>query len=359
MNDRLTNSLRAGLKWMRRHPMEWLRRRPMAVALLVVALLLGVGLLAGVLFPPPADDEESGPASNDEVSRNARSDFRLEAVAGDAIGIETDTEFLLTSERDLATDTIRGMLRIVPEVEIQITKAGAGRYTVSPTEPLDSGTLYRFTSEVGEDGSQAPASWAFQTKSPIQIVQTLPRNQGTQVPLNTGIEVTFSHDGVENIEDHWQISPPVQGRFELHKRVAVFVPKELQANTLYTVTITSGLGVRGTNDVMAEDKVFQFETGGGERSGFVDFGPALGFTRKVNEAGTQETPAFELYSSRAPAGPVTIAAYRYPTILHFLDALQQYQSIPTWAYLTRERYAAPTDNLILQTTFETELQELG
>ena len=194
MNDRLTNSLRAGLKGLRRHPMEWLRRRPMAVVLLVVALLLGAGLLAGLLFPPPADDEEPGPASIDDVSRNAQSDFRLEAVAGDAIGIETDTAFLLTSEQDLATDAIRGMLRITPEVEMQITKAGAGRYTVSPTEPLDPGTLYRFTIEygqVGEYGSQAPASWAFQTKSPIQIVQTLPRNQGTQVPLNTGIAAEY------------------------------------------------------------------------------------------------------------------------------------------------------------------------
>ena len=356
MNDRLTYSLRAGLKWLRRHPMEWLRRRPMAVALLVVALLLGVGLLAGVLFPPPADDEESGPASNDEVSRNARSDFRLEAVAGDAIGIETDTAFLLTSERDLATDAIRGMLRIAPEVEMQITKAGVGRYTVSPIESLSSGTLYRFTIE---DGSQAPASWAFQTKNPIQIVQTLPRNQGTQVPLNTGIELTFSHDGVAGIEDHWQISPPVQGRFELHKRVVVFVPENLQPDTLYTVTITSGIGVRGTDDVMAEDKVFQFETGGAERTGFVDYGPALDFTRKVNEAGTQETPAFEIYRTNAEPGPVTIAAYRYPTLLHFLDALQQYQNIPTWAYVTRNRYVAPTDDLILQTTFQTELRELG
>ena len=51
------------------------------------------------------------------------------------------------------------------------------------------------------------------------------------------------------------------------KRVVVFVPKELQANTLYTVTLKPGVTVPDSELEMTADFRFQFETGSEERTG--------------------------------------------------------------------------------------------
>src|SRR5690606_9149197 len=100
-------------------------------------------------------------------------------------------------------------------------------------------------------------TWSFQTKNEFTVLGSLPRDKGWAVPVNTGIEIVFSHENYQDIEEYFEITPRVEGFFERHKRTAVFVPKGLQPGTIYTVRVKKGLGVLGSSETLKEDFVFQ------------------------------------------------------------------------------------------------------
>ena len=118
------------------------------------------------------------------------------------------------------------------------------------SRPLDEGQLYRFRL-IGPTGALG-GTWAYQTQSPLEIVTTLPGDRSIDVPIDTGIEVTFDQDGVADIAGHFRIQPEVPGRFELHQfRTWVFVPEQqLQPSTAYRVTVSPGIGMTGSDQVL-------------------------------------------------------------------------------------------------------------
>ena len=62
----------------------------------------------------------------------------------------------------------------------------------------------------------------------------------SDVPTNTGIEVTFDQDGVVDAAAHMTIAPEDPRSFEQHGRTLAFVPAErLAASTIYTVTVSA------------------------------------------------------------------------------------------------------------------------
>ena len=93
---------------------------------------------------------------------------------------------------------------------------------IVPQTPLTPGAAYHFTLHAG-DGTTV-GSWAFQAHQPLRIVTTLPEDTQTDVPLATGVEVTFDQDGVVDPASHFSIKPAVAGRSETHGRVLSFVP---------------------------------------------------------------------------------------------------------------------------------------
>ena len=239
--------------------------------------------------------------------------FSLSPTVGDVSGIAPESAFVLVSEVPLDTSALAERVRAEPALNLEVEPLAAEqasarpdlraeyRYSVQSTEPMAPGQVYRFTL-LDSAGETPLRTWAFQTQSVLRVVQTLPADQSTEVPLNIGIELTFSHDGVEGVEARWRIDPPVQGRFEVHKRVVVFVPKELQANTLYTVTLEAGLTVPGSAIETASEFRFQFETGSGERTGETPGGPpGLQFSRLTWESSTGEPPALALFGYDAGA----------------------------------------------------------
>ena len=97
-------------------------------------------------------------------------------------------------------------------------------------------------------------------KDTFKVQSVLPDDQTVSVPVNTGIEITFS-DKVSDIDSLFSVSPDVKGRFEKHGKTVVFVPeKELSYKTVYTVTLKAGVKNAAKNAVTTEDTVFSFET---------------------------------------------------------------------------------------------------
>lgn len=306
------------------------------------------------------------PAEGDAWQRVALPDepecFEMSAESADAAGVAVDASFELVSSVELAADDVGRLLSVEPAVPLQVTEADAGSFRVVPEAPLAEGTVYRFALRDAPGGAKL-AGWAFQTRAPLRVVQTLPEDQSSAVPLDTGVEITFSHDGVTGAEEAFSIEPEVAGRFETHGRTIVFVPEALAPETLYTVRLAPAVTVADADLALDEPFAMQFETGVEERdTTAASIGPALRFSRAIWEQPTADAPVLSLFSTTgAPdaAETVPVTVYRYADIEDMLQALDAYAQVPTWAYAARSAYRADTAGLAAALTFEAELQPLG
>ena len=174
-----------------------------------------------------------------------------------ASGVDVSSAFLLTPPDDIPLEKIARALSIDGQPAPSVTQSGANGFLVSPAATLASNTLYIFRLE--RDGKD-DITWAFQTCKKFQITSNYPYDQATNVPVNSGVEITFSDEGYTSFEECFSITPEVGGRFEYHKNTAVFVPRKLDYRTLYTVTVKAGVRLSGTNEALLTDYVFSFET---------------------------------------------------------------------------------------------------
>jgi hypothetical protein len=78
-------------------------------------------------------------------------------------------------------------------------------YTIEFDKPLQGDSIYNFI--LTDKDSGARHSWAFQTKRQLTVARTLPRDKSTYVPVNTGIEITFTHDNIETRKNIFQYLP--------------------------------------------------------------------------------------------------------------------------------------------------------
>ncbi len=291
----------------------------------------------------PSDDWRSVAAPT------ATSCFSVTASGGDASGVPVDASFVVESTEPVNAQALAAKISVTPHFEFDLQPISSGqaaarpvkvavasRYRIQPRAPLAEDTVYRVT-VMDASGERPVHEWSFQTRRTLRVVSTLPADQATDVPLNIGIELTFSHAGVEGVENNFRIQPAVDGSFETHKRTVVFVPQALQAQTLYTVTLGSGVSVADT-DLTLSPFTFSFETGTSDRSGETPTAAAgLQFSRRVWESGTSETPALALFrfsnNGNVDAGGLSLpfTVYRFADRDAYLASLQQFTAIPSWA----------------------------
>ncbi len=338
------------------------------------ALAAGVAVVLAIMFvagprggapgasPGPSDQGVAGvsPSPRPPIEFPWDVTFEMSATMVDASGVHPDTEFVLTSADDLPVDTVLALLRVEPEVPLNVARESAGQYRIRAEDALEPGEIYRFVlQDVGAPTPHVLASFAFQTRTPVGVVQTIPRDQSTGVPINTGIELTFTQEGVEDIEGHFRIEPAVPGTFEIHRRTIVFVPQGgLAPATLYTVTVTGGLTVAGSDEVMADDLVFRFETADERRTGEIGR-PYLNFTRRTAESSTSEAPALETYLTAEVEVTLSVQVFRFDGAEGFLDSLEEYEQLPEWAGATREGFVTDTVGLEQVAAFDAAVQRIG
>ena len=171
-------------------------------------------------------------------------------------GAAIDTAFRFTSLDGSSAAKLATRLDVTPAIQLARTTTSGRTVTLTPAKPLKPGTTYRFALRRA-DGTIA-GTWAVTAAKTLRIVGTTPESESTGVPRNTGIEFTFDQPGVTvgAIRDAFSISPATKGRFEVHGKVAAFVPtKRLKAYTLYTVTLHQGVPLPGTGQKLERDVV--------------------------------------------------------------------------------------------------------
>jgi alpha-2-macroglobulin len=289
--------------------------------------------------------------------------YTLAPSKKDASGIAADSTFVLTSNVRLGAAALGKILTVNPAVSLRVTaiKEGASStYRIQPKGRLAPNTVYRFRLLDAPNGHVA-RSWAFQTQAKLRVVQTLPANQATDVPLNVGIELTFSEDGVTGVESRFKIAPATPGRFEVHKRTVVFVPKSLKPATIYTVTLQPGAAVRGSSSRIETPVVFRFETGVTGRSGQAPGGPAVDFSRNVWESATSREPVLSLFNGGGGTPPksLRVNVYRLNDANAWVSSLRSVLSAPSWAGRARGSLHPRTKGLARAATFNASLQSVG
>jgi len=176
-------------------------------------------------------------------------------------GVARTTAFLLTSLTGRPVTDLAARVVADPPVQFTVTTSGATTALLQPATALAAATRYRL-SLTRTDGT-IEASWTARTAAPLHVTDTVPGDTATDVPLDTGIELTFDQAGVatDAIGKFFTIAPATAGHFEAKDRAVAFVPSsQLRKGTLYTVTVRRGLPIAGTGESLEKDVTFRFET---------------------------------------------------------------------------------------------------
>ncbi|HCQ31256.1 TPA: hypothetical protein DIU27_02650 [Candidatus Collierbacteria bacterium] len=307
-------------------------------------LFVSVGLLISVVLASQYLQRSA------KLKLGSTTGLLLTADRQDSLGTFQDSTFTLKSDQDLTVASLKNSITFFPEIDFDISEINPRQFSISPKTALKDNSLYR----IKILAEQKTFSWAFQTKNDFRVVQTLPRDQGTYVPINTGIEITFSHDNWEDIgykEGNFEITPPVEGRFERHKRTISFIPKSLTPNTLYTVKINKGLKLKETTETLKDDFIFRFETQPSTNT------PVLGFARNFYEFSPTETPAFDIYTSSIGGADLSVKVYQYPSSQSFISDFTTLLSIPNWAFNSLRSKRLPVTGLNKVLEFNTPIQK--
>ncbi len=188
------------------------------------------------------------PASAADYSRGG---YSLTPVSYDGTGVMPDSLYILSGASEAPRITINDT------ISATVTPNGDGTFTVAPDAPLGYNKLYTFKL-MGDD----PVTWTFQTAEKFRVEKTLPGDYASDVPINSGIEITFSHGDIdfESVKNSFSIKPRVDGKWELHDKTAVFVPeKPFYHDTEYTVVISGG-ATRTNGETLGESCRFSFTT---------------------------------------------------------------------------------------------------
>ncbi len=277
--------------------------------------------------------------------------------------VDLDSGFLLAGLAGTPASELASHVTVKPALELTATTEADGRVRLTPAEPLTPGAVYEFT--LTGDQGETLDTWAFQARQPLRIVSTLPNNQDAEVPIDTGIEVTFDQDGVVDAAAHMTIEPTVKGRFEQHDRVLAFVPDKLEPATIYTVTVSRGVAVGSTGEQLETDIRFQFETvAAGEAQ---PEATSFRFSRDLFESATADRPVVSVWAygdfydeSGEPRWPksVPLEVYRLPDRAAAIDAFLQLRSVPRWSRWHAED-DVPTQGLTRVAGLDAHLEEIG
>ncbi|MGE0686635.1 MAG: Ig-like domain-containing protein [Dehalococcoidia bacterium] len=279
--------------------------------------------------------------------------IELQASDENEAGIAPGSTFALKSDVALSADSIKAQLKTSPEIAYSVNVVAPGEAVLTPDAPLAEDRVYRF--EFVSSSGLLISSWAFQVRPEFRVTGSLPAHQSTQVPIDTGIEISFNLDGVVRAEDFVQITPAAEGHFEQHKRTLVFVPRELQPETIYTVSVAPGVTAAG-GALLSEPYTFAFETGTNRRGQPGSPVRWTGFMQLMGEATPQEPPAVTLYSDQGALDAVDVQVFSYPTLDAFITDWDRVDRQPSWALSARRRTLADTSVLPLAMSFKAPVE---
>jgi hypothetical protein len=338
----------------------------------LVAIIIGVLIIALVaslafLFIKKDGQDEivedlfSGFSKLMISSAYAEDNFSLVAKNSDSLGVTPDSSYILKSKEPLKTSLIEDSLRIEPDLDYDIKKISDQEWEITPKQQPEPNILVKaslsasYITASGEQ-KQNDYSWAFQVKDNFKVIHSIPRELGTSVPLNSGIEVTFSHDNFVDFDKHFEISPTLPGFFEKHGRTAVFVAEDnMTAGTIYTVTVKNTLGLEGSNETLGQDYSFAFETRADSPQNSPNSSEGwLSVSRSFIETNSTEGPVVQIYA-RNITDKINTGVYKFNNWEQYFESVKQRDQLPWWSY-SKEGYTEDVSKLNKVLSLDLDIQ---
>jgi len=277
--------------------------------------------------------------------------YTLTASDEDESGVDELAEFTLESKGELDAEEIATVMSISPETSFTVEQVDNYTVVLVPDVALESGELYQFEL-AAQNLDDAPYKktfrWAYSVSDAFRVTGTHPGMASSGAPINTGIEIDLSHSGAEAVDfqQHFRISPEVNGSFRVEDKVVTFVPNgNLKENTIYTVTLNAELPLAGTDQTLGEDYVWQFETGDNE-----DLNANLTIARfeviSSDEGSLIPANAYS-WDKRNEEELIDVQVYKYENYEDYLAAIMDYRdSVPAWASAAEEHYEVSNSGLV-------------
>ncbi len=327
------------------------RKRIITIKKASLAIACVFVLLLGIFFIPNSTFTEK------VIAGDYRGGFTLTPVSSDSTGIKPDSEFILDSKNSIDLKKLEASLSIDKEPAPHISENGLNSFKIKPARELKQNSLYTFRIKSPDRGD---ITWTFQTCATFKILGAFPGDKTTDVPTNSGIEIYFSHEGFEDIDKYFEISPKAEGRFERHKKAVVFVPKALKEATLYTVKVKKGLKLTGTDYTIGEDFSFQFETTSTSENSPYEKG-FFSYLQSINEFVPDEAPNLLVNyhintQNQNNTIKVKTGVYAYKDADSFIAVLENIRTTAasSWAYRSTSKILIPVIGLEKRLEFEQE-----
>ncbi len=287
---------------------------------------------------------------------NAQDNFELVPAKSDSLGVTADSYYILKSKEQFETKTLKKYLAVEPRFDFQLKEISTTEWQLIPDKPLTAGTIIKVslsTSYYNESGEQKERdySWAFQVKDNFKVLNSIPRQAATNVPVESGIEIMFSHDNFIDYEKYFSIEPKTEGRFEKHGRTLVFVPQALNKSQLYTVRIAQGLPLKDSTETLAEDYTFSFETIGSDHLSNSYFRVYTQFS----QISTRDRQSFQIWDNNLSTDQVKIDIYRFKDDVSYLTSLEKRDQLPWWSE-AKNNYLADKSQLTFYKSFSEKIR---
>ena len=241
------------------------------VLVFLVILVCGLGVLLFRLKSPDRGLPEDRLFTNEEegftklvIPEREQAFFELKTQDERKYGILPRESFVLKTLKPVTLDYINSILsesekfniRQINESEYKIENSDQ----LGPDEPIAI-KLNTDGKEIGGYVFDRDYSWSFQSQGKFRIVSTIPGNEKTKVPLESGIEFIFSQDGFTDPTRLIEINPRIDFSTKTVDETFVVIPKEkLTPETVYTVKLKKGLRLTSRDDQINEDYQFSFQT---------------------------------------------------------------------------------------------------
>lgn len=227
--------------------------------------------------------------------------YDITALKSDKQGIDISAGFQLTSKDGINKRYVKDNLRLIPEEKFKIEEISSTVYNIIPLSMLENDKIY----QVKLDDEDYAYSWAFQTKKKLKIESTLPAHKSDNVPTNSGIEIYFSLESLDDIDEFFEISPRAEGKFINKNDSIIFVPEQLDKNTIYTVTVKKGFGLKDRSDRLEEDYTFSFKTQS-------DMNSQIYFERPIINIHEDNPMIIDAYVNKETEYNISIYQYKNP-----------------------------------------------
>ncbi|MGE5450167.1 MAG: Ig-like domain-containing protein, partial [Methanomassiliicoccales archaeon] len=256
-------------------------------------------------------------------------EITITALQQNENGVKRESSFLLTCENPINMSVVKSSLQIAPALGYDIKEKDSRNFEIVPREKLAVNTVYKFAFDPSNK-AQESLSWAFQTIGSFTLLGTMPRTETVGVPVDTGIEFTFSQEDFDLNQaiKYITITPKTEGRFEKHKQTLVFIPQSLQPATLYTVTLKKGLPQKDGRESIVENHILRFET---NSTTATEHEFIFDLENRLTEFNTKQTPTFPVsFGTGATVPHPQVDIYRYPDADSFGQAMNSIAKIPYW-----------------------------